>query len=151
MFELHNLQSSGKKRKRIGRGGSRGGTSGRGGKGQKARSGGAVSPRFEGGQMPLYRRLPKRGFSNSSFSTHVQIVNVHQLNCFTNEDVITKEMLLQAGLITLKKGDQFFHDGLFVKILGDGALEKKLTVHANAFSGAAQKAIEATGGKAVID
>ena len=99
MFELDNLQSSGKKRKRIGRGGSRGGTSGRGGKGQKARSGGAVSPRFEGGQMPLYRRLPKRGFSNSSFSTQVQIVNVHQLNCFTNEEIVTKEMLLQAVLL----------------------------------------------------
>lgn len=151
MFELHNLQSSGKKRKRIGRGGSRGGTSGRGSKGQKARSGGAVSPRFEGGQMPLFRRLPKRGFTNSPFSTNVQIVNVHRLNCFTNDSTVTKEMLLQAGLVTLKKGDQSFHDGLFVKILGDGTLEKKLVVHANAFSGAAQKAIEAAGGKTVIE
>lgn len=151
MFELHNLQSSGKKRKRVGRGGSRGGTSGKGGKGQKARSGGSTRRGFEGGQMPLYRRLPKRGFNNISFSTNVQIVNIKQLSSFSNDTEVTKEMLLQAGLISLKKGDQFFHDGLFVKVLGDGALDKKLVVHANAFSNAAQKAIEAVGGKAIVD
>lgn len=151
MFELHNLQSSGKKRKRVGRGGSRGGTSGKGGKGQKARSGGSTRRGFEGGQMPLYRRLPKRGFNNISFSTNVQIVNIKQLSSFSNDTEVTKEMLLQAGFVSLKKGDQFFHDGLFVKILGDGVLDKKLVVHANAFSNAAQKAIEAVGGKAIVD
>jgi len=150
MFELHNLESSGKKRKRVGRGGSRGGTSGKGHKGQKARSGGSVGARFEGGQMPLFRRLPKRGFNNTQFKAHVQTINIEQLKCFENDTEVTKEMLLKEGLVKLKKGRMHFHDGMFVKILGNGVLSKKLTVHANAFSESAQKAIEATGGRVVI-
>jgi len=151
MFELHNLQSSGKKRKRVGRGGSRGGTAGKGHKGQKARSGGSVSARFEGGQMPLFRRLPKRGFNNAPFKTNVQIVNLKQLERFADNSDVTKEMMLNEGLVSLKKGSKNFHDGMFIKILGEGALNKKLVVHANSFSAAARKAIEETGGKAVID
>lgn len=151
MFELHNLQSSGKKRKRVGRGGSRGGTSGKGHKGQKARSGGSVSARFEGGQMPLFRRLPKRGFNNAPFKLNVQIVNLKQLERFADNSDVTKELMLNEGLISCKRGSKNFQDGMFIKILGDGELNKKLTVHANAFSAAAKKAIEETGGKAVID
>jgi len=150
MFELHNLQSSGKKRKRIGRGGSRGGTSGKGHKGQKARSGGSVSARFEGGQMPLFRRLPKRGFNNAPFQKNVQIVNLKQLERFADGAEVTKDMLLQEGLVSLKKGSKNFSDGMFIKILGDGKLGKKITIHANAFSAGARKAIEETGGKAVV-
>jgi len=151
MFELHNLQSSGKKRKRVGRGGSRGGTSGKGHKGQKARSGGSVGARFEGGQMPLFRRLPKRGFNNAPFKTNVQIINLKQLERFADDSDVTKEMMLNEGLVSLKKGSKYFHDGMFIKVLGEGVLGKKLIVHANAFSAAARKAIEETGGKAVID
>jgi large subunit ribosomal protein L15 len=150
MFELHNLESSGKKRKRVGRGGKRGGTSGKGHKGQKARSGGSVSARFEGGQMPLFRRLPKRGFNNKTFKKNVQIVNLKQLERFENETEVTKEILLQEGLVSLKKGNKNFYDGLFIKVLGNGTLDKKLTIHADAFSASAHKAIEETGGKAVI-
>lgn len=150
MFELHNLESSGKKRKRVGRGGSRGGTSGKGHKGQKARSGGSVSPRFEGGQMPLFRRLPKRGFNNAPFRANVQIVNLKQLEHFDNDTEVTKELLLNEGLVSMKKGNKYFKDGIFIKILGDGALSKKLVVHADSFSESAKKAIEETGGKAVI-
>ena len=80
MLTLEKLNPVTKKRKRVGRGGSRGGTAGRGHKGQKARSGGEVHPRFEGGQMPLYRRLPKRGFTNAPFKEVVETVNVSQLN-----------------------------------------------------------------------
>ena len=150
MFELHNLTSSGKKSKRIGRGGSRGGTSGKGHKGQKARSGGSISARFEGGQMPLFRRLPKRGFNNASFSPVVEIVNVGQLDRFQDGAEVTIQDLGNEGLITLKKGS-LSTKKVLVKVLGQGAIKKKLTVHAHAFSASARKAIEEIGGTVIVD
>lgn len=124
---------------RVGRGhgSGNGKTAGKGHKGQKARSGGSVRPGFEGGQMPLYRRLPKRGFKNPN---HLEIVgiNVELLNRFEDGAVVTVESLKRAGII------QNPRDG--VKILGKGDLTKKLTVKANAFSASAKEKIEAMGG-----
>jgi len=141
MLQLHNLQSTGKKSKRIGRGGSRGGTSGRGHKGQRARSGGKKLGRdFEGGQMPLVRRLPKYGFKNVRFATPVAIINLSQLNSHFNDgDVISIEELRKRKLI---KGKFPFQ----VKVLGAGNLEKKLTIQVHAVSMSAQKSIEKMGG-----
>jgi large subunit ribosomal protein L15 len=144
MLKLNNLESSGKRRKRIGRGGSRGGTSGRGMGGQNARSGGGVGPQFEGGQMPLIRRLPKRGFSNARFTKEFEIVNLEQLNSrFDADATITVVELVAAGLVKGKKGK-------FVKVLGTGVLDKKLTVHAHAFSDTAREAIQKQGGAALV-
>ena len=124
---------------RVGRGhgSGNGKTAGKGHKGQKARSGGGVRPGFEGGQMPLYRRLPKRGFKNPN---HLEIVgiNVDLLNRFEDGAVVTVESMIQAGIIKNPR------DG--VKILGKGELTKKLTVKANAFSESAKAKIEAVGG-----
>lgn len=150
MFELNSTSKITKKRKRVGRGGSRGGTSGKGHKGQKARSGGSVGPRFEGGQMPLYRRLPKRGFNNANFKKEVLTVNLQRLeDCFEDGQSVTLETMAEKGLINLKRSlkgrDQFL-----IKILGNGTLTKKLTVHADAFSGSAKNAIEQVGGQAQI-
>lgn len=142
MFTLENLKPVTKKRKRVGRGGSRGGTAGRGHKGQKARSGGKVDPGFEGGQMPLYRRIPKRGFTNARFKNVIEIVNVSQLeDFFENESLVTREALIDKKIIKPKKRIPFT-----LKVLGDGELKKKLTVTADAFSENAKKAIEAAGG-----
>ncbi len=143
MFQLNNLKSKGKKPKRIGRGGSRGGTSGRGHKGQKARSGGKSRVRitFEGGQMPLVRRLPKRGFSNVSFATEVSIVNLQDLEQFFQEgEVVNKEVLREKGLFKNQPK-------ALIKILGKGSLTKKLTVHADRISLSARTAIEKQGGE----
>jgi len=137
MVELHNLVPTEKKRKRIGRGGSRGGTSGRGHKGQKARTSGTVRPGFEGGQTPLYRRLPKRGFTNISRKEYA-IVNLDALNRFVEGTEVTPELLIETGLVKNEKAG--------IKILGKGTLEKKLTVKAHKFSSAAKEAIEAAGG-----
>src|SRR5436190_5428782 len=133
MFCLENLQSSGKKRKRIGRGGSRGGTSGRGHKGQNARSGGPKGRGFEGGQTPLQRRLPKRGFTNARFSREVSLVNLSSLErVFEEGTEINVLLLAQHGLIKPKKSEQQdIKKGTFVKILGDGLLKKKLIVSAD--------------------
>ena len=130
-----------KKRKRIGRGTSsgHGKTSGRGHKGQKSRTGGGVRPGFEGGQMPLIRRLPKRGFTNI-FAKEYAIINVEDLNKFEDNTVITLELLIDEGVI--KKGKAI--DG--VKVLGDGDINKKLTVKAHKFSKTAAEKIEAAGG-----
>lgn len=118
MLTLNKLTSAGKKRKRIGRGGARGGTSGRGFGGQKSRSGGTLGLTFEGGQMPLVRRLPKRGFSNVMFAKEYEIVDLGQLNnAFNNGATVTFEMLFEQGLIKGKKRK-------LVKILADGTLEK---------------------------
>ena len=126
---------------RVGRGhgSGNGKTAGKGHKGQKARSGGGVRPGFEGGQMPLYRRLPKRGFKNPN---HLEIVgiNVDLLNRFEDGAVVTVESMIQAGIIKNPR------DG--VKILGKGEITKKLTVQVTAFSASAKEAIEAAGGKA---
>lgn len=146
MFTLDKIAPLVKKRKRIGRGGSRGGTSGKGHKGQKARSGGKIRRGFEGGQMPLYRRLPKQGFSNEPHALVIEIVNIGRLNeLFENGSEVTKEILVNKGEINPREGKPFL-----LKVLGNGALEKKLTVVADMFSASAQAAIEKIGGKAHV-
>ncbi len=125
-------------RKGRGPGSGNGKTAGKGHKGQNARSGGGVRPGFEGGQLPLYRKLPKRGFKNR-FAVNYAIVNVAALNKFEDGAVVDLEALLAAKLVRKEL------DGL--KILGDGELTKKLTVKANVFSATAKEKIEAAGGK----
>jgi large subunit ribosomal protein L15 len=140
MLQLNNLESVSKKRKRVGRGGDLGGTSGRGHKGQGARSGCAISPSFEGGQMPLSRRLPKRGFNNR-FKKEFQIINLNDLETkFSSGDVVNKETLREKGLV---KGQGKF----FIKVLGNGELTKNITIYADKFSKSAVDAIEKSGGK----
>ncbi len=129
------------KRKGRGHGTGNGKTAGRGHKGQKARSGGGVRVGFEGGQMPLHRRLPKRGFTNN-FAQPLEIVNMTVLNKFEDGAVVTVAELLEKGILSKCKYG--------VKILGAGVLTKKLTVRANAFSASAQAKIEAAGGKAEV-
>lgn len=152
MFSLENLQSAGKKRKRVGRGGKRGGTAGRGHKGQNARSGGPKARGFEGGQTPLQRRLPKRGFTNARFTKEVSLVNISSLERVFEEGAeINLNVLTSSGLIKPKKSEQQdSKKGIFVKILGDGMLSKKFIVSADAFSASAIQAIEKAGGKALI-
>lgn len=128
-------------RKGQGIGAGRGKTAGRGHKGQNARSGGGVRRGFEGGQMPLYRRLPKRGFYNV-FKKEFAVVNLEDLNRFEDGTVVTPELLRQSRLVRKPA------DG--IKILGDGELKKSLTVQAHAFSKAAQEKIAAAGGKAEV-
>ena len=128
-------------RKGRGHGSGNGKTAGKGHKGQNARSGGGVRPGFEGGQMPLARRVPKRGFNNI-FATKYATINVSDLNCFEDGAVVDTNAILAAGL--LKKT----LDG--VKILGNGELTKKLTVNAAAFSASAKQKIEEAGGKAEV-
>ena len=141
--ELKSPPGANKRVKRVGRGtgSGHGKTSTRGHKGQKARSGGGVRPGFEGGQMPLQRRLPKRGFTNI-FKKEYAIVNVRELNSFEDGSEINPEVLLNAGLINSIK------DG--VKILGDGELEKKLTVRAHKISRQAEEKITARGGRVEV-
>ena len=142
MINLSNLSpqpGSTKQRKRLGRGhgSGHGKTSGRGHKGQKARSGSGIKPGFEGGQMPIQRRLPKRGFNNI-FRRAFAILNVKDLNSFDDGATINRESLLAAGMI--KSSDEQ------VKILGDGELTKKITVDVDKLSKSAQAKIEAAGG-----
>ena len=133
-----------KARKRVGRGpgSGTGKTAGRGENGQNSRSGGGVRIGFEGGQTPLFRRLPKRGFSNARFKKVYAVINLDDLNKFDNGAEVTPEILKDMGLVknTL--------DGL--KVLGNGTLEKKLTVKANKFSSTAKEQIEKLGGKAEV-
>ena len=129
------------KRKGRGIGTGNGKTGGRGHKGQNARSGGGVRPGFEGGQMPLHLRLPKRGFTNI-FRTSYAVINVADLNAFEDGAVIGIEEIKESGLV--KKT----YDG--IKVLGNGELTKKLTVKANAFSGTAKEKIEAKGGSVEV-
>jgi len=138
LHELENLNS--KNRKRVGRGpgSGTGKTSGKGEKGQNARSGGGVRPGFEGGQLPLYRRLSKRGFNNYEFKIEYATVNVGDLERFEEGTVVTKELLIETGLVKKEL------DG--VKILGNGTLTKKLTVKANKFSSSAEEKIVSVGG-----
>ena len=128
---------------RVGRGhgSGNGKTAGKGHKGQKARSGGSIRPGFEGGQMPLYRRIPKRGFTNRNTKEIVGI-NISALEAFDNDAVVTVETLIETGIVRNPR------DG--VKILGNGELTKKLTVKANGFSAAAKEKIEALGGIAEV-
>ena len=145
-MQLQNLQPSegaAKRPYRKGRGAGSGNgkTAGRGHKGQWARSGGGVRPGFEGGQMPLSRRIPKRGFNNIFGTTYVPL-NVSTLECFENGTEVTTELLVAAGIV------RKLCDG--VKILGEGELTKSLTVKAAAFSGSAKEKIEKAGGKAEV-
>ena len=128
-------------RKGRGAGSGNGKTAGRGHKGQKARSGGKVRVGFEGGQMPLSRRIPKRGFNNV-FAEPLEIINLSALNAFEDGDVVTVEALLAKGI--LSKCVYGF------KVLGNGNVTKKVTVRASAFSKSAKEAIEAAGGKAEV-
>ena len=144
-MKLHNIeQPMGAVRnpKRVGRGTSSGTgkTSGKGHKGQNARSGGGVRPGFEGGQLPLFRRLPKRGFSNAPFKTEYATINVSDLEKFEDGAVVTPELLKEMGIVKNQLAG--------IKVLGNGELTKKLTVKANKFSATAVEKIEKMGGKA---
>ncbi len=145
-MKLHELKSpagSRKSRKRVARGtGSGWGrNAGRGEDGQNSRSGGGVRPGFEGGQMPLYRRLPKRGFTNP-FSKEYNVINLNRLNIFDEGTEVTEELLLERGVISKRL------DG--VKILGNGEIEKALNIKVTKFSKTASEKIEAAGGKAEV-
>lgn len=148
-MKLHNLRPAEgggvKKKKRVGRGigSGLGKTSGRGHDGQKARSGGGVRPGFEGGQMPLFRRLPKRGFKNINTKKFAEI-NLDRLNKFESGAVVDLDALVEAGIV--KNRDAV--DGL--RILGNGELNHPLTVKATYFTKSAQEKIEAAGGKAEV-
>ena len=146
-MKLHELErniGATHSKKRVGRGSGSGlgKTSGRGQKGQKARSGVSINPVFEGGQSPLYRRLPKRGFKNALFRTRYTTVNVEELNVFEDGTVVTPALLKDKKIIRKTL------DG--VKILGNGKLEKKLTIQANKFSDSALEKIKEAGSKAEV-
>ena len=143
LHELRAVPGATKKPKRKGRGHAtgQGTTAGRGMNGQKSRSGGGVRLGFEGGQMPLYRRLPKRGFTNRN-TKEIVAINLSALERFENDSVVSVETLIAEGVVKNPK------DG--IKILGNGELTKKLTVQANAFSASAAAKIEALGGKAEV-
>lgn len=138
LHELTNLEATNRKRIGRGPGSGHGKTAGKGHKGQNARSGGGVRPGFEGGQLPLYRRLSKRGFNNYNFQTVYATVNVSDLERFDEGTVVTVEKLKEVGLVNKEL------DG--VKVLGNGELSKKLTVKANKFSETAKQKIENVGG-----
>lgn len=142
--ELRYTDGSQTNAKRVGRGTSSGfgKTSGRGQKGQKSRSGGGVRPGFEGGQNPLFRRIPKRGFNNYNFQVKYAVINVSDLNRFKDGSEITPELLKEMGLVKKQL------DG--IKVLGNGTLDKKLTVKASVFSKTAKEKIEKNGGKAEV-
>ena len=143
LHELRAPEGATKAPKRKGRGTAtgQGKTAGRGMNGQKSRSGGGVRPGFEGGQMPLTRIMPKRGFANP-FKKQWAILNVEDLNVFENGTVVTPELLIKNGIVGKVV------DG--IKVLGDGNIEKKLTVQANKFSESAVQKIESAGGKAEV-
>lgn len=143
LHELKPAEGSRRPRRRVGRGigSGMGKTATRGTKGQWSRTGGGTRPGFEGGQMPLYRRLPKRGFKNI-FAKKYAEVNVEQLNCFDNGAVVDPAALIEAGILkNVLEG---------VRILGNGELTKSLTVVAQGFTKSAQQKIEAAGGKAEV-
>lgn len=146
-MKLHELEKNiGAKqsKKRVGRGpgSGLGKTSGKGQKGQKARSGASINPVFEGGQLPLYRRLPKRGFTNALFKTEYAVINVSDLNQFDNGTVVTPALLKEKRIIKKQlKG---------IKVLGNGKLEKKLTIQAHKFSTSALEKIKESGSKAEV-
>lgn len=143
-MKLHELEKNigaTHRRKIVGRGpgSGLGKTSGRGHKGQNARSGGGVPATFEGGQLPLYRRLPKRGFNNDMFKTEYAVINVEDLNRFENGTLVTPALLRELGIVKKQLAG--------IKILGNGNLEKKLTIQANKVSKVAKEKIEASGSK----
>lgn len=144
MLQLHNLVSTTKKRKRVGRGGSRGGTSGKGHKGQNARSGGGVRIGFEGGQTPLSRRLPKRGFSNDRFKPCILVVTTGQLEAFCDAgETVTHELLVNKGVLSWKKSK----GPVIVKLLIKGELKKALKISLDRWSESAAKMVEQAGGE----
>lgn len=145
-MKLHELQfneGARRDRKRVGRGtgSGHGKTSGRGQKGQGSRSGGGVRPGFEGGQTPLFQRLPKRGFTNINRKEYA-IVNLETLNRFEEGTEVTPELLIETGVVSKEKAG--------IKVLAKGSIEKKLTVKAHKFSSAAKEAIEAAGGQTEV-
>mgnify|MGYP001851778788 FL=1 len=144
LHELKKNEGATFRKKIVGRGSGSGlgKTSGRGQKGQNARSGGGVSPVFEGGQLPLYRRLPKRGFSNHDFKTVYAVINVGDLNVFNDGDVVTPALLKEKGIVKKQLNG--------IKVLGNGTLEKKLTIQAHRFSSSALRKIEESGSKAEV-
>ncbi|MDQ0430840.1 MULTISPECIES: 50S ribosomal protein L15 [Caryophanaceae] len=143
LHELKPAEGSRSSRKRIGRGigSGTGKTAGKGHKGQNARSGGGVRPGFEGGQNPLFRRLPKRGFTNINRKDYA-VVNIEVLNRFDEGTEVTPALLIETGIVSNERSG--------IKILGNGSLEKKLTVKAHKFSGSAKEAIEAAGGQTEV-
>lgn len=145
-MKLHELNAlpEAKKIKRVGRGpgSGMGKTSTRGEKGQKARSGVSIKPWFQGGQSPLYRRLPKRGFNNANFTVRYAIINLNDLNRFNDGDIVSLELLKELGIIKKELSG--------LKVLGNGNLEKKLTVKAHRFSSSAVSKIESAGGTAEV-
>ena len=145
-MKLHELNSlpEKKKRKIVGRGpgSGMGKTSTRGENGQKSRSGASIKPWFQGGQSPIYRRIPKRGFNNAEFTTRYAIINLSDLNRFNDGDVVTLELLKELGIIKKELSG--------LKVLGNGELTKKLTVKASRFSSKAVSKIESAGGVAEV-
>ena len=145
-MKLHELNSlpEAKRRKIVGRGpgSGMGKTSTRGEKGQKARSGVSIKPWFQGGQSPIYRRIPKRGFNNANFTVRYAIINLSDLNRFNDGDTVTLELLKEMGIIKKELSG--------LKVLGNGTLEKKLTIKANRFSSKAVSKIEDAGGTAEV-
>ena len=146
-MKLHELEKNigathAKKRVGRGPGSGLGKTSGKGQKGQKARSGASINPVFEGGQLPLYRRIPKRGFSNAKFKTRYAVINLGQLNVFEDGTVVTPALLKDTGIIKNQL------DG--IKVLGTGKLEKKITIQASKFSVSAEEKIKEAGSKAEV-
>lgn len=145
LHSLKNVKGAVHRKKRVGcgEGGGHGKTSGKGGKGQTARSGGSIRPGFEGGQMPLYRKLPHRGFNNYNFRTTYAVVNVGDLAFLdTSITEVNVEVLVKAGLIRA--------DGALLKVLGDGEITRPLKVTATKFTGAAKEKIEKAGGQAIV-
>lgn len=144
LHELAPAQGSVKPAWRKGRGpgSGNGKTAGKGHKGQNARSGGGVRPGFEGGQLPIYRKLPKRGFNNYKFAKNYAIVNVSDLNMFNDGDTVNLAVLMEAGVIRKPLCG--------LKVLGNGELTKKITVEAAIFSASAKEKIEAAGGKTEV-
>ena len=146
-MKLHELEKNigathAKKRVGRGSGSGLGKTSGRGQKGQKARSGGSINPVFEGGQLPLYRRLPKRGFTNDKFRTRYAVINLNELNRFEEGTVVTPALWKETGILKKRLAG--------IKVLGTGKLEKKLTIQANKFSASALEKIQESGSKAEV-
>lgn len=145
-MKLHELNSMPEKKKRkiVGRGpgSGMGKTSTRGENGQKSRSGASIKPWFQGGQSPIYRRIPKRGFNNAEFTTRYAIINLSDLNRFNDGDVVTLELLKELGIVKKELSG--------LKVLGNGELTKKVTVKASRFSSKAVSKIESAGGVAEV-
>lgn len=144
LHDLKNVPGATHRRKRVGcgEGSGRGKTCGRGGKGQTARSGGSIRPGFEGGQMPLYRKLPHRGFNNKNFRTNYALVNLSDLARIEGITEINRQTLVDHGLIRSNAD--------MIKVLGDGEVSKALKVTADKFSASAKAKLEAAGGEAII-